>query len=86
LFKKQTKNKKNFKNQSFPPLLIEYRLQRYSRLMFNDDEHSFTQAEIIYSIIYRMKNGFSGMFYEHNMAVNGYHEFAVNCAIFKSVP
>jgi len=54
--------------------------------MFNDDEHSFTQAEIIYSIIYRMKNGFSGMFYEHNMAVNGYHEFAVNCAIFKSVP
>ena len=38
-------------------------------------------------VIYSVKNGFSewvrGMFYEHNMAVNGRREFTVNLAILK---
>ena len=38
-----------------------------------------------YSIIYSVKNGFSEMIYEHNMAVNGCREFAVNLAIFTKV-
>ena len=38
----------------------------------------------VYSIIYGVKNDFSGMFYEHNGP--GSKEIAVNFAIFESVP
>jgi len=43
-----------------------------------------------YSIIFGVKNGFSGIFYEHDMAVNGFSKFGnfflkVYCDFLKSV-